>query len=46
MVLWAASVFYPEKFADVDIISYFHDFFQQWYGMDLSEEEINDIIDG
>ncbi|MEL7609363.1 MAG: ABC transporter substrate-binding protein [Bacillota bacterium] len=46
LILWAAKNFYPEQFADIDLVQRFGDFYSTYYHVDLSEEQIKDIIDG
>lgn len=46
MILWTASKLYPEQFADVDLVEYFGDFYSTWFGVDFTEQQINDIING
>lgn len=45
-VLWAAKQFNPDKFADIDIVKETQDFYMQFYGYDLSEDEANRILNG
>lgn len=46
LILWAAQKFYPDKFADVDLVERFADFYSTFYHVDLTDEQIQDIIDG
>lgn len=46
LILWAAQKFYPDGFADINLVERFGDFYRTFYHVDLTEEQIKDIIDG
>lgn len=45
-ILWAAKVFHPEKFTDVDMIKKAQNFYQKYYHYPLSPENANQILHG
>ena len=45
-VLWAAKQLNPDKFEDIDMVKQTQDFYMQFYGYDLSEDEANKILAG
>ena len=45
-VLWAAKKFNPDKFADVDIEKETKDFYMQYYGYQLTDDECSRILNG
>ncbi len=42
--LWLAKTLYPDKFADIDMKSETKKFFSTFYGYDLSDEEIDQVL--
>ncbi|MCH1924146.1 ABC transporter substrate-binding protein [Shewanella sp. C32] len=42
--LWLAKVLYPSAFADIDIRQETHDFYQQFYDIDLSDADITAFL--
>lgn len=42
--LWLAKTLYPQRFADVDMRKETHDFYQHFFGLQLSEAQIGDIL--
>ena len=45
-ILWAAKLFYPEKFSDVDLVKETREFYSTYYGYDLTEDQAQRIING
>ena len=45
-VLWAAQLFHPEKFKDVDMVEKTQAFYKKYYGYDLSKENAQQILKG
>ena len=45
-VLWAAQLFYPEKFTDVDMVQKTREFYKKYYNYDLSVENAKQILLG
>ena len=45
-VLWAAKKFNPEKFEDVNIEQATKDFYLQFYGYQLTDDEVSRILNG
>ena len=45
-VLWAAKKFNPEKFEDIDIEQVTKDFYLQFYGYSLTDDEVSRILNG
>jgi len=45
-VVWAAKLFYPELFEDVDIAEFAKEFYFTFYGNNVSDTTIQDIISG
>ena len=43
-VVWAAGIFYPEKFKDMKITDVMSDFYLRFYGTNLSEEQKRKIL--
>ncbi|MBQ9494298.1 MAG: ABC transporter substrate-binding protein [Treponema sp.] len=43
MLLWMAKQNQPEVFADIDLNAYMREFYQTFYGMNLSDAELNMI---
>lgn len=43
-ILWAATVVYPEKYADIDIVQETRDFYKNFFYYDLTIEEANEIL--
>ncbi|EKT61885.1 ABC transporter substrate-binding protein [Providencia burhodogranariea] len=42
--LWLAQVLYPERFADVDMNKETTDFYRQFFGVELTPEQVNKIL--
>lgn len=45
-ILWAAKLFHPEKFSDVDLVKETREFYSTFYGYNLTEDEAQRIING
>lgn len=45
-ILWAAKLFHPEKFTDVDLVKETREFYSTFYGYNLTEDEAQRIING
>lgn len=45
-VLWAAQKLNPDKFKDVDMVKETQDFYMQFYGYKLSDDDANRILNG
>jgi iron complex transport system substrate-binding protein len=45
-VLWAAKLFYPEKFADLDLEQETTAFYQKFFGYTLVPEQVKEILSG
>lgn len=45
-VLWAAKLFHPEKFQDVDMIAKTRAFYKKYYNYELSAENAQQILNG
>lgn len=43
-VLWAAKTFYPDRFADLDLTEEARRFYAQFYGVELTDEQIAEIL--
>lgn len=46
MVEWAASKFFPEKITEAQMISDSKSFYQQFFGVTLSDDQIREILSG
>ncbi len=44
--LWLGTQMYPELFAEVDMAAVVKDFFNTWYGYDISDDEIASTLAG
>lgn len=42
--LWLAKTLYPDKFSDIDMASETKEFFKEFYGYDLSDDDVKDIL--
>lgn len=42
--LWLAKVLYPERFADIDMAKETRDFYRTFFGLQLSDAQINEIL--
>lgn len=42
--LWAATIIQPELFSDIDMVEKTRVFHNEFYGMDLSDDEVNAIL--
>ncbi len=45
-ILWAAQLFHPEKFQDVDMVEKTQAFYKKYYGYALSKENAEQILKG
>lgn len=45
-LLWAAKLFHPEKFEDVDLVAETQQFYSTFYGYELSATDAQRILDG
>lgn len=45
-VLWAAKQLNPDKFQDIDMVAQAKDFYMQFYGYNLTDDEANKILTG
>lgn len=45
-VLWMAKTFYPQQFADVDMTAETRGFYHRFFGKDLSDEQLAEILAG
>ena len=45
-VLWAAKLFYPEKFADLDLEQETIAFYQKFFGYTLTPEQVKEVLSG
>jgi len=45
-VVWAAKLLHPEEFADIDIANVAKEFYSEFYGTDVSDETLSDIMAG
>lgn len=43
-IQWAAKIFWPDKFKDIDIIKETQSFYKQFFDYDLSTEDAQKII--
>ena len=44
VILWLAQKLYPDRFADVDLADETKKFFREFYGYDLTDEEVESIL--
>ncbi len=44
--LYIAQLLYPERFADIDMEQEIHDFYQHWFSIELSDEDVALILNG
>lgn len=42
--LWLAKTLYPQRFADVDMRKETRDFYQQFFGLSLTDAQISDVL--
>ncbi|MBE3513209.1 ABC transporter substrate-binding protein [Enterobacter cloacae complex sp. I2] len=42
--LWLAKTLYPERFADVDMRKETREFYQQFFGLTLSDAQVSDVL--
>ncbi len=42
---WTAKVFYPDLFADMDLVELTREFYSKFYHYDLTESEVNSLLD-
>lgn len=45
-ILWAAQLFHPERFGDLDMVLKTQDFYQRYYNYSLSRENAQQILKG
>lgn len=45
-VLWASKLFYPERFADIDMPAEARKFYRDFFGYELSDEELESMLSG
>ena len=45
-ILWAAQLFHPEKFQDIDMVEKTQVFYKKYYGYALSKENAEQILNG
>ncbi|WP_109077503.1 ABC transporter substrate-binding protein [Aggregatibacter kilianii] len=45
-ILWAAQLFHPEKFKDINMVEKTQAFYQKYYGYHLSKENAQQILQG
>lgn len=45
-VIWAGQFLHPELFEDIDIMSVARDFYKEFYGTDVSDEHLEEILAG
>ncbi|WP_109077472.1 ABC transporter substrate-binding protein [Aggregatibacter kilianii] len=45
-ILWAAQLFHPERFADLDMVTKIQDFYQRYYNYSLTRENVQQILKG
>ena len=45
-MLWASKLFYPERFADIDILSETRNIYRDYFNYDLSDEELESMLSG
>ncbi|MDT3425881.1 iron complex transport system substrate-binding protein [Paenibacillus forsythiae] len=43
-ILWAAKMFYPDKFADLNLEQETKDFYKKFFSYDLTDAEVNEIL--
>ncbi|WP_311482034.1 ABC transporter substrate-binding protein [uncultured Anaerococcus sp.] len=43
-LLWVAQTLYPEKFSDIDIKKEFHDYYKDFFNVDLTDEDLENIV--
>lgn len=43
-ILWLAKTLYPQRFADIDMVKETHDFYQNFFGISLSSQQIAGIL--
>lgn len=41
---WSAKTAYPELFTDVDMDAMVKEYYQKWYGMELTDEDVANIL--
>ena len=44
--LWLGTILYPSEFSDIDMKKVVRDFFNEFYGYDISEKEIENVLAG
>lgn len=45
-VVWAAKLVYPEQFADIDVTEVAKEFYKEFYGTNVTDETLSDIMAG
>lgn len=43
-ILWLAKTLYPARFSDIDMVKETHDFYQQFFGISLTSQQIDGIL--
>lgn len=43
-MLWVAKQMYPEQFADIDIAQEFKDYYKEFFNVELTDEDVNNIL--
>ncbi|MCI6931104.1 MULTISPECIES: hypothetical protein [Methanobrevibacter] len=43
-VPWTAKVIYPEKFKDINLKDETHEFYNEFYHIDLSDDQITELL--
>lgn len=44
-LLWVAKTLYPDRFANVDLVAQTRDFYHQFFGIDLTDQQIRGLLD-
>lgn len=45
-ILWTAKTLYPDSFSDLDMTKETHDFYSRFFGIELSDEDVKNILAG
>lgn len=46
MPVFLGTILHPDKFADVDLAKVTKDYYATYYGYDLTDAQVADILDG
>lgn len=46
VILWTAQTLYPDKFTDLDMVAESRSFYKEFFGLELTDEVINNILYG